>query len=275
MAVDTTRLRLGDLIAAGSAFLLFIFMFFKWYGVEDETGDEQIPDALSDLFSFSAWEAFGFLDLLLLLIIIAVIAIVVVRVVGAQLPPLPVPLGTIMLGLAALAVLIILFRLIFTPNPEISFLGQTANAEDNDGQVTRSIGVFLGLLAALGMLAGAFLSAQERGEMTPGVGGPATAGGPLGGGQPYGGGQPGGGQPYGGGQPAGGQPVGGQPGGATAVGTPTADPGAGAGGATQVGGAGGGAAAGGAPKADWYPDPEGKARLRYWDGTQWTDQTAD
>jgi hypothetical protein len=26
---------------------------------------------------------------------------------------------------------------------------------------------------------------------------------------------------------------------------------------------------------DWYPDPRGQARLRYWDGTQWTDQTAD
>jgi len=23
--------------------------------------------------------------------------------------------------------------------------------------------------------------------------------------------------------------------------------------------------------ADWYPDPKGEARLRYWDGTGWTD----
>lgn len=27
--------------------------------------------------------------------------------------------------------------------------------------------------------------------------------------------------------------------------------------------------------ADWYPDPQGKARLRYFDGTNWTDHTAD
>jgi hypothetical protein len=26
--------------------------------------------------------------------------------------------------------------------------------------------------------------------------------------------------------------------------------------------------------ADWYPDPTGEARLRYWDGTAWTDHTA-
>lgn len=26
--------------------------------------------------------------------------------------------------------------------------------------------------------------------------------------------------------------------------------------------------------ADWYPDPRGEARLRYWDGAVWTDRTA-
>jgi hypothetical protein len=31
----------------------------------------------------------------------------------------------------------------------------------------------------------------------------------------------------------------------------------------------------GAAAADWYPDPRGEKRLRYWDGTQWTDHTAD
>ena len=27
--------------------------------------------------------------------------------------------------------------------------------------------------------------------------------------------------------------------------------------------------------ADWYPDPHGVARLRYWDGSAWTDHVAD
>lgn len=27
--------------------------------------------------------------------------------------------------------------------------------------------------------------------------------------------------------------------------------------------------------ADWYPDPKGEARLRYWDGANWTDHTAE
>jgi uncharacterized RDD family membrane protein YckC len=29
-----------------------------------------------------------------------------------------------------------------------------------------------------------------------------------------------------------------------------------------------------AQKADWYPDPHGQARLRYWDGQQWTEHTS-
>jgi uncharacterized RDD family membrane protein YckC len=30
----------------------------------------------------------------------------------------------------------------------------------------------------------------------------------------------------------------------------------------------------GGQKADWYPDPHGQARLRYWDGQRWTDHTS-
>jgi uncharacterized RDD family membrane protein YckC len=29
-----------------------------------------------------------------------------------------------------------------------------------------------------------------------------------------------------------------------------------------------------AQKADWYPDPQGQARLRYWDGQRWTEHTS-
>jgi hypothetical protein len=36
----------------------------------------------------------------------------------------------------------------------------------------------------------------------------------------------------------------------------------------------GGEAAPATPPADWYPDPTGQARLRYWDGEQWTQNVA-
>lgn len=34
-------------------------------------------------------------------------------------------------------------------------------------------------------------------------------------------------------------------------------------------------AAAGPAAADWYPDPQGQKRLRYWDGSAWTEHTAD
>jgi hypothetical protein len=269
MAVDTSRLRFGDMIAGASAVLLFLFMFFKWFKITGE-GSDQIPDQLKDDFSWNAWEGMPFLSIILLICIAVVIGIVVVRLLGVQLPPLPVPLGTIILAAAGLALLIILFRLLLTPDQEV--LGQSVKDSDEDVGIGRSYGIFLGLLAALGMLAGGFLSARERGEAIPGVDGPiggggaGSGGGPLGTGHqaggPLGTGQPAGGQPVGG-QPVGGQPVGGQPGGA-------AQPAAGA----AAGGAAAGGGGGGNPPPDWYDDPRGEARLRYWDGQQWTDQTA-
>jgi Protein of unknown function (DUF2510) len=267
MAVDTTRLRFGDMIAGASAVLLFLFTFLRWFKATGENGEEA-PDALEDAFSFNAWEAMPILTFILLLCILAVIAVVAIRATGTQIN-LPVPLGTVILGAAALALLIILFRLLLTPDPEVSFLGQSANVKDEGGEIGRSYGIFLALLAALGMLAGGFLSARERGEAIPGVDGPVggggAGGGPLGTGQPAGGygGQPAGSQPVGG-APVGGAPVGGAPGAASAG---AADPGAGAGAAAAGGG--------GNPAPDWYDDPRGEARLRYWDGTQWTDQTAN
>jgi hypothetical protein len=60
-----------------------------------------------------------------------------------------------------------------------------------------------------------------------------------------------------------------------AAATPAATSPAAASPAEPTAGAGEGTGATGSPNPDWYPDPKGEARLRYWDGTKWTDQTAD
>jgi hypothetical protein len=106
-------------------------------------------------------------------------------------------------------------------------------------------GFILAALAAVAILVGGILA-----ERSPnlGVANPAAAGGPLAGVGP---GAPGGGF---GGSPAAAAPA---PIPAPAAQPQTAPP-----------------AAGGQP-ADWYPDPRGEKRLRYWDGSQWTDHTAD
>ena len=108
-------------------------------------------------------------------------------------------------------------------------------------------GFILAALSAVAILVGGILA-----ERSPnlGVANPAAAGGPLAGVGP---GAPGGG---GFGAPP-----------AAAVPAPTPTPAA----QPQTAAA---PAASGQP-ADWYPDPRGEKRLRYWDGSQWTDHTAD
>jgi hypothetical protein len=258
---DTTKLSFGDMIAGASGLALFLFMFLPWFeaGTSDDEEQEQLEEAADELgidLVKNAWESFAFIDILLLLIAAAAIVYAVMRALDA-LPVLPIPPGLIIAGLGAFALLLILFRIFVTPNLEIEAGGETVKVKDEeDGEVNRKIiGLLLSLLAAGGIAFGGFTSAQERAQGQ--FGGPA-AGGPLGAGAGPGAGV---------GGPAAGDPVTGAPGaGAPAGGAP------GAGGAAAGGGA---AEAAGQPKADWYPDPKGEARLRYWDGTQWTDQTAD
>jgi hypothetical protein len=119
-------------------------------------------------------------------------------------------------------------------------------------------GFILAALAAAAILGGGILA-----ERSPnlGVANPAAAGGPLAGMTSGGGASatpPAAATPA----PTAAQPV--QPAGGPATG---ASPVAGAASAAPAGGAG--------AKADWYPDPRGEKRLRYWDGSQWTDHTAD
>jgi len=249
MAFDANRLKFGDLIAAGGALVLFISLFLDWYSVEIE-GFGGVGGGSG---GGSAFDALDIGSFFLLLVAVVVIGIVVMRALGNEPAGLPVPLSTIILGLGGLAVLYVVFRLLVSP---VDVPDELDDAVD----VGRGIGIFLGLLSAIAIAAGGFLSARERGEAVPGVDGGlgtgAAGGGPLGGGQPGGYAQPTGGQPAAG-QPVGGAPAGGAPAAAPAAGA--ADPGA----------------AAGNPAPDWYEDPRREARLRYWDGQQWTDQTAD
>jgi hypothetical protein len=118
----------------------------------------------------------------------------------------------------------------------------------------QKIGFWLAALSSIAILAGGILA-----ERSPslGVANPAAPGGPLAGVGP-------------------GSGSGGPPQAAAPAATPTPT-----GGAAPAAGAGAPTSAAAAPqggagtKADWYPDPRGEKRLRYWDGSQWTDHTAD
>jgi hypothetical protein len=277
---DTSRARFGDLIAGGAGVVLFISLFLKWYSVDVKASVGGFSGStFSD--SVSGWKAMGFIDILLALCALIAIAVVIARIAGALPKTLPLTPGQILLAVGGLALLLTLIRLIFIPHGDVPDL---PGVKIDFG---RSIGVFLAFLSAIAMTVGGWLGWNEEGRPAPGQAGRSGAGGPgpLGAGQPYGG-QPGGAaaqptaaQPAAT-PPAGGQPAGGQ---ATSVGSPAAGVGGAPGGGMGApgGGTAAGAAAAGDPappaggKADWYPDPRGEKRLRYYDGTSWTNHTAD
>lgn len=144
--MDTSRVSFGEMIAGASGVALFIFLFLPWYGAKASVG------GFSASTSASAWEAFSFIDILLFLVAVVAVGLVVARAAGSV-PSLPQPPGLIIAVAGAIAVLLILFRLISVPGPDVNIDGI---------DVTRKIGIFLGLIAAAGITFGGWTAMNER-----------------------------------------------------------------------------------------------------------------
>jgi hypothetical protein len=255
--LKATRSNLPHLIAAVGGAVLVITLFLSWISVGDA--------------SASGWETFDFVDIVLLVIGIGAAVVGAAYATGASLPVSWLTPDLLKWD-GVVAVTIVLTYIVEGDN--------------------LAFGAFLGLLAALAILAGGVLS--ERPDLAARVadaagvdeaGGRPAARAPTGLGAGGGAGTPtgtgsssvGAGSP-----PAGGSSVG--AGGAASPGagaatpaggapaSPTGTPGGGAPGGSAAGAAAGGESGG--PPAGWYPDPQGQARLRYWDGSGWTDQTS-
>ena len=141
--MDTTRISFGEMIAGVGGLALFIVMWLPWYGLSADIGFASI--------NFNAWESFDLIDIILFLVALVAVGAVAARAAGAV-PTLPVPIGQIVAAAGALAVLLILYRLIDTPG------GDTAEGID----VTRKVGAFLGLLAAAAIAFGGYTAMQEE-----------------------------------------------------------------------------------------------------------------
>jgi hypothetical protein len=152
--VDTSRVSVGEMIAAVSALALFIFMFLPWFGVDSVEGFG-VGDIGIDA---NAWEAFSFIDILLFLAIVVVVGLVLAGAAAAT-PDLPQPPAKVIAAAGALAVVLVLFRLIFPPGVD--------TAVDVDVDLGRKIGAFLGLIAAAGIAYGGWRAMNEAGPGVP------------------------------------------------------------------------------------------------------------
>lgn len=136
-----SRLSFGERVAAGSGLALVIVMFLPWYGRDIGLGTD----------NRSAWQAFGFIDLLLFVAAAMAIGIPLARASGA-LPRNPaLPPAQVVAAAGALAALLVLFRILDLP-----FEGEAAV------ETGRKIGVFLGLIASAGIAFGGYTAMNER-----------------------------------------------------------------------------------------------------------------
>jgi hypothetical protein len=149
--MDVDKLNTGEKIAAVSGILLFIFMFFDWFGVEVSGGgfSGSVPGA-----GGSAWDALDFIPIVLLITVIAALVGAVLRLSDFEYEP-PVSMNAVVAALGGLSVLLILFRIIDPPSFG-SYGGVSA-----DG--TLKFGIFLGLIAAAGIAYGGYMAMKEEG----------------------------------------------------------------------------------------------------------------
>jgi hypothetical protein len=171
--MDLDRLNLGEKIASVSAILLFIFMFFDWFGVE-----------VSGVGGFSgtipgeggnAWDALDFIPIVLVITIVVALAMVALRLSDSTAEP-PVPMSAVVAILGGISVLLILFRIIDPPSFG-SFGGVSVDA-------TLDFGIFLGLIAAGGIAYGGYSAMREEGITFGDVADGLSGGGGHGGGTP-------------------------------------------------------------------------------------------
>jgi lipid-A-disaccharide synthase-like uncharacterized protein len=138
MEVDSPRLRKGEIVAgvAGLALLVFLFVV-QWLA----SGPDHAVTS-------TGWSGLPVLRWLVVVTGLAAVALAVTQAMRSA-PAIPVTLSVYVTALGALSTLLLIVRLLTT------------------GDGVRA-GAFLGLLAAIGVMLGGFLSLRQEGGWMPG-----------------------------------------------------------------------------------------------------------
>jgi hypothetical protein len=134
MDFDPSRLRRGEMLAGASAVLLVIFLVGgKWYGSGGGNGG-----------SVTGWHALTDLRWLLLVTVLAAVGLVFVQA-ASRAPAIPVTMSLVVMLLGIVSAVALIYRVLISP---------PAHEE---------AGAYLGLLSALGIACGGYLSLRQEG----------------------------------------------------------------------------------------------------------------
>lgn len=138
------RLSKGDRISLGGAALLFIALFFPWYGIK-ASGLDGVN--LLGAASLDAFDAFKFADIVLLALAVGAGALIVLIAIGKVDRQYHRFIETI----GGTAAIVVLLRLIFKPDSGIPGI-----------DVTLKWGIFAALIGAAAVAAGQYLQRTDK-----------------------------------------------------------------------------------------------------------------
>lgn len=153
--MDVDRLSTGEKIAGVSGVLLFIFMFLDWYSVDVSNGLVS-----ASVTSGNAWDWLDVIPIILMIAVVAAVGVAVIRLTDAVFEP-AISMNAVVAVLGGISTLLILYRIIDTP-------GETLPGTTVD--VNPAIGIFLALLAAIGIAYGGYRAMQDEGVTFSDVG---------------------------------------------------------------------------------------------------------
>ena len=150
--MDLNKLSTADKVIGASAILFLLTLFMPWYGLAGGSNN--------------GWDYFltGILPLLIAAAMVAVIAIQ--RFTTTELPRPPIPRSQIHLIAGAVIVVLLLLRVFITSDVEV--LGESFDLD-------RKYGLWIALIAAIGLGVGGYLKNQESEDAVAGPSLPPTA----------------------------------------------------------------------------------------------------
>jgi hypothetical protein len=150
--LDTSRVSLGEMIAAAGGLVLLVCMFLPWFdGTLSGRGAANVPVSTT-----TGWEAFGgVFDIVIVALGAIPIAVAAGRATDSR-PPLPVEQGALVLAAGALLFAIVAFRVIDPPDAiDVAIPGLELDT-------SRKVACFVAAVAAAAVAAGGHLQRSVR-----------------------------------------------------------------------------------------------------------------
>jgi uncharacterized membrane protein YhaH (DUF805 family) len=151
--VEAGKLSRGEKVSAVSAVLLFAFMFFDWFGAKVAGVSGFSGNVEGGGNGGNAWQTLDLIPLFLMLALVTALAVAVIRLTDADIEP-QISLNAVVAALGGLAVLLILYRIVFPPDFGVPGLSVDA---------TLKLGIFLALIAAGGIAYGGYSAMRAEG----------------------------------------------------------------------------------------------------------------